>query len=292
MAETGDLSAEAIRNVQFREKVRGYHPGDVDAFVASVAATVERLERQARETASRLAELETRASGAAEAEDSLRRTLVMAQRTADMAMQEAREEAARVTAEAAAERERARTEVEDLRTRLTHEVQEEARIERERWSEERATLLADVAALEAHLQRERERLHIYFSDQLRRVEGGEPGLAEAPAMRYEGAATATNPPPPPADDSPPGERAAAAGVPASGDGTDGDGVDAGPAASAQDDDPFLAELRRAVTDDQPLGPRDEDPDAPNSGEESDPFELFGTGDDDPGRFGSRLRRRR
>jgi hypothetical protein len=34
------------------------------------------------------------------------------------------------------------------------------------------------------------------------------------------------------------------------------GVEGGPLATAAADDPFLAELRRAVTDDEPLGPRD------------------------------------
>jgi hypothetical protein len=34
------------------------------------------------------------------------------------------------------------------------------------------------------------------------------------------------------------------------------GVEGGPLATAAADDPFLAELRRAVTDEEPLGPRD------------------------------------
>src|SRR5688572_4564040 len=98
------MTAESIRGVQFREKVRGYHPADVDAFVASVAETVERLERRARESESRLTELESRSSATADTEEELRRTLVLAQRTADLAMQEAREEADKLRAETATER--------------------------------------------------------------------------------------------------------------------------------------------------------------------------------------------
>jgi hypothetical protein len=48
-----------------------------------------------------------------------------------------------------------------------------------------------------------------------------------------------------------------------------------------DDDPFLAELRRAVTDTEPLGPRDDEPTQEHRAFEDDP---------DRGRF--RLRRNR
>jgi hypothetical protein len=57
-----------------------------------------------------------------------------------------------------------------------------------------------------------------------------------------------------------------------------------------DDDPFIAELRRAITDTEPLGPRDDD----------EGLEGVPAGDDelrdgdllDAGRLGSLLRRRR
>jgi cell division initiation protein len=284
-----DVTPQSIRAVQFREKLRGYHPDDVDAFVASVAKGVEELEQRAKQAEARLAELESRQSASSEAEDSLRRTLVLAQRTADAAIQEAREEAARVMAEANEQRATAEAEVGELRARLHAEAEAEGRGERERLSAERAALAADVDALRTHLERERERLRIYFADQLRRVDEGDPSVAPSPAMQAE-----------------PDEQVVAEAE-AEAEAGDGEAVDAGEptgeveavdaveAAPETEDDPFLAELRRAVTDDKPLGPREDEPraEAPADGEEADDgFDLFAKGDEDPGRFGSRLRRRR
>ena len=64
------------------------------------------------------------------------------------------------------------------------------------------------------------------------------------------------------------------------------------AEGSEDEDPFLAELRRAVNDNEPLGPREDVATEPADGDSDDGFDLFARGEDDPGRFGSRLRRRR
>ncbi len=266
-----DVTAESIRSVQFREKVRGYHPADVDAFVAAVAKAVEDLERRVKELTSRLAELESRSSGSSEAEDSLRRTLVLAQRTADAAVQEAREEAARLMATATSEHEAAQVELKDLRERTRAEAEEEGRAVRESLEAQRAALQGDVDELEAHLGRERERLRIYFSDQLRRVEGGEPGLAPSPAMQ------APEHPVQAADEAGPEEFE-----------TSAPSLDE----ESGDDDPFLAELRRAVNDEQPLGPRDSEVQPDDQPRDDPDFDRFVRADDDRGRFGSRMRRRR
>lgn len=276
------ITPESVRAVQFREKLRGYHPDDVDAFVAAVAGAVESLEQRAKVAESKLAELESRSSAAVEAEDSLRRTLVLAQRTADAAIQEAREEADRVRAETRAEREAADAELADLRSRLQAEAEEESRGERTRLVAERAALQRDVAALEAHLERERERLRIYFSDQLRRVEEGEPGLAASPEMDADVEAE------PEPDAGATSTADVVADVPGEVDHLGGDGGDE----PADDDDPFLAELRRAVNDEAPLGPRDHVAARSEGGDEDDDgFDLFARGDDDAGRFGSRFRRK-
>ena len=277
------ITPESVRTVQFREKLRGYHPDDVDAFVAAVAQAVESLEQRAKVAESRLAELESRSSAAVEAEDSLRRTLVLAQRTADAAIQEARDEADRIKEQTRAQREAADAELADLRSRMHADAEEEGRLERARLLEERTALQRDVAALEAHLDRERERLRIYFTDQLRRVDEGEPGVGAAPDME--------------ADVAPEPERDVA---PAAASGTDEEGPEvvadvpgATEAATADDDeeDPFLAELRRAVNDEAPLGPRDHVASSGDDDADDDAFDLFARGDDDTGRFGSRFRRK-
>ena len=277
------ITPESVRAVQFREKLRGYHPDDVDAFVAAVAEAVESLEQRARLAESKLAEVESRASAAVEAEDSLRRTLVLAQRTADLAIQEAREEAERVRAATRAEREAADAELADVRSRMRAEAEDEGRIERSRLLAERTALQRDVAALEAHLERERERLRIYFTDQLRRVDEGEPGVAASPEMEADVAAEPAAEVEPTAPTDSPDTTDVVADVPGA--------VEAAGAGDAvEDEDPFLAELRRAVKDEAPLGPRDHVVSADDDGDD-DGFDLFARGDDDAGRFGSRFRRK-
>src|SRR5689334_638314 len=117
------ITSETVKAVQFREKLRGYHPDDVDAFVAAVATAVESLQRRADDAEAKLADLQSRSADAADAEDSLRRTLVLAQRTADLAIQEAKDEAARVLTEATERRDAAERELAELRDRLHGEVE-------------------------------------------------------------------------------------------------------------------------------------------------------------------------
>ena len=96
MNALSDLAAE----VKFRERMRGYDYEEVDNYVK----TVNRVAAQARD---RIAELEHRLDqfesqdgndeGATEIRETLLRTLVLAQRTADSAVSEARSEAQSIT---------------------------------------------------------------------------------------------------------------------------------------------------------------------------------------------------
>lgn len=264
-----DTTSKSILEVRFREKVRGYHQGDVDAFVSQVAATVDELQARASAAEARAAELEARSNQSQEGDDSLRRTLVLAQRTADLAVQEARAEAAKLVGDAEQQRDALLAEVADMRSRLLAEAEAEGRDERARLFELRVALQADVEALQAHVERERERLRIYFTDQLQRLDEGQPGIQPQPEMQAP--AAPANPIPESAAAAPPDEPPAAAGW------------DEEP-----EEDPFLAELRRAVTDDEPLGPRE----PPPADDDDDGFDLFAQGDNHAGRFGSRRRRRR
>ncbi|HEX7166924.1 MAG TPA: DivIVA domain-containing protein [Acidimicrobiales bacterium] len=300
-----ELSPQDIRDVRFREKLRGYNPEDVDVFVTNVAATVDALRR-------RIDELEraqqdapsSEAAPASDVEDQLRRTLVLAQRTADMAVREAQDEASRLIADAEARRQEVLDEAEAMRARMVGDAEAEVEAERNRLHEERAALQRDVDALHAYLAQERERLRIYFADQLRRVEDGVPGVEPAPVPE------AAEREPTPAEEPDPRDVGAVGATPAAGaagaDDLDGAGAEmrgAGAGAAdlpdgelatgtvfdgdeSDDDDPFLAELRRAVTDNEPLGPRDEESDEPRPADKS--FDIFDD-DDGGGRF---LRRRR
>src|SRR5215469_6219912 len=93
-----DVSPKTLREVEFREKMRGYHPEDVDQFLERVAAGIEVLQDRLRQAIERAQRAEQAATEAGGNDDTLRRTLLLAQRTADLAVQEAREQAARVVA--------------------------------------------------------------------------------------------------------------------------------------------------------------------------------------------------
>src|SRR5689334_7303700 len=95
-----DISPKSLREVEFREKLRGYHPEDVDEFLEQVAAGVEGLQERLRVATERAAHAEQLANESGVNDDAIRRTLVLAQRTADMAIQEAREQAASIVTEA------------------------------------------------------------------------------------------------------------------------------------------------------------------------------------------------
>jgi len=93
-----DLSPKTLREVEFREKMRGYHPEDVDQFLEEVAAGLEVLQDRLRQAMERAQRAEAAAAESGGTDETLRRTLVLAQRTADLAVQEAREQAARILA--------------------------------------------------------------------------------------------------------------------------------------------------------------------------------------------------
>ena len=95
-----DVSPKTLREVEFREKMRGYHPEDVDQFLEQMAVGVEVLQERMRQAVERAQRAERAASEAAISDETLRRTLVLAQRTADLAIEEAREEAVRIVAAA------------------------------------------------------------------------------------------------------------------------------------------------------------------------------------------------
>ncbi|GAC1528400.1 MAG: hypothetical protein NVS3B12_00330 [Acidimicrobiales bacterium] len=100
MADSG-ITSEGVRAAKFREKLKGYHPADVDGFLEDVAATLDALHGAIREVAERADRAEAALSASGDASESVTKTLVLAQRTAEMAISEAQEEAARIRAEAA-----------------------------------------------------------------------------------------------------------------------------------------------------------------------------------------------
>ena len=95
-----EFTSDVVRSATFREKLKGYNPEDVHAFMERSAAAIDQLTARLAEASARALKAEAALASNSEADESVRRTLVLAQRTAEMAVREANEEAATIRAEA------------------------------------------------------------------------------------------------------------------------------------------------------------------------------------------------
>ena len=255
------LSPQRIRDTQFKASRRGYDQGEVDSFVEQVAAALETaqneataMEARARAAVARLQELSQQSADAPAPEradgevhptvdesETISRTLLLAQRTADMTVAEARAEADRLIAvgrdEAAKMVEDARADArragESERVQVEGEVQ--ALLAR------RDFLESDVDHLEQYLLAQRERVTevaAQLSDIVQRVPAG---LADMRRPLLSAASEA--------------EGADADGGPDAGadDGTDAEAVpsedgpaDAGPSDGAEPAEDELAEITKVA----------------------------------------------
>src|SRR5262245_44088635 len=106
-----DVTPQVINEVEFHQKMRGYDPDEVDDFLERVATAVGQLTERLHEAESRAAtadrrtfdlerkvrEFDERPPARDDDEDieTIKRTLVLAQKTADAAVNEAKDEAQR-----------------------------------------------------------------------------------------------------------------------------------------------------------------------------------------------------
>src|SRR3954464_12973031 len=95
-----ELSPQQLCDVEFSEQWRGYNRDQVDDFIERVAAAVSSLQERVRQMTERAVRAEQRALEGSDADGAARRTLVLAQRTADATIAEAKETAARLIAQA------------------------------------------------------------------------------------------------------------------------------------------------------------------------------------------------
>jgi cell division initiation protein len=161
-----DLTPEMLRTVEFNDaKKGGYDHDEVDDFLDRAAADLAKQHAQLRDLESRISAAEQRAVDAeaasrdrSDSDETLRRTLILAQRTADAAIKEAQDEGARIVAEArqkadgmiASAEEQVRREVGATRDRLQAEIRDlEGR---------RGQLHDRITELSAHFDSERDRL--------------------------------------------------------------------------------------------------------------------------------------
>ena len=235
-----DLTPQLLTEVEFSEQWRGYSKNDVDDVLERVAMAVGELQERLRDAAARAEQAERQRSTG---EDEIRNALVLAQRAATSAVEEAKAEAARLRAEAS---ERAAVELGELEQR-------------------KAALESELSALTLRVEAQRAALRAELERYL--AELSEPFVPPAGT----GAPVAPPTPAPPVAAEPPSADDVQHAREELVDALRRAGVepveDPGPTPIVFDDeddddddggDPFLAELRRAVTDDAPLGPRDDE----------------------------------
>jgi DivIVA domain-containing protein len=95
-----ELTPQRLREVEFKERWRGYDPEEVDDLLERVAAGLEDFESRVRQATERAVRAEQRASEGSDTDETLRRTLVLAQRTADAAIADAEARARELVADA------------------------------------------------------------------------------------------------------------------------------------------------------------------------------------------------
>jgi cell division initiation protein len=153
-----DVTPKTLREVEFREKMRGYHPEDVDHFLEEVAAGVENLLDRLRQAIERAQRAEASAADSGN-DETLRKTLVLAQRTADMAVQEAREQASRILGGAEQQAQAILADAEERGRRMLEDAVADSRVELTKLESLRVQSQKDVDGLtrwldehKAHLQ--------------------------------------------------------------------------------------------------------------------------------------------
>jgi DivIVA domain-containing protein len=102
-----DITAATVRDAQFRQAWKGYDTAEVDEFLDDVAAGLAALQERATDLAIRLETMEDRALRSearpalrSEPDESVRRTLVLAQRAADLVVSEAKAVGDRIVSDA------------------------------------------------------------------------------------------------------------------------------------------------------------------------------------------------
>ena len=193
-----DLTPQSLHAVEFREARRnGYNTRDVDDFIERVAAGVGNLNERVREAQMRADGAETRladlqheleearrrpaAPEVSETDETLRRTLVLAQRTADATIKEAKEEANRVLSEAREEAARTRAEAEAEARRGADSARVNAEAELDTLLSDRDRLKGDLDALSRRIDEQRNQLRTGITEMQRLLD--DPGaLKPLPAL--------------------------------------------------------------------------------------------------------------
>ena len=217
---------DSLRTVEFRETLKGYHRDDVDEYLEKAAVEAEGLQeqlrqanerlRQAGERISQLESAEPRPAPAAQqdpglADETLQRTLLLAQKFVDETKADAEARAAKLVAEAEAHARSVRANAESNVAQITADSERRLREEVTRLEGIRVQLTGDVEAMARHLEAERQRLRAALTEVIKWVDdnvqpaaalagrpGGSGGQPSAGSSEHPAPGPASGPPRPPA----------------------------------------------------------------------------------------------
>ncbi len=190
--DASQSALDSLRTVEFRETLKGYHRDDVDEYLEKAAVEAEGLQEQLRQSgerlrqaAERISQLETQLeqqpapvarADASVPDDTLQRTLLLAQKFVDETKADSEAQAARVIAEADAKARQITEQAQTQASRAAAESEQRLREEIARLEDSRGRLSREVETMNRHLEGERSRLRTALSEILRWVdENVQPG---------------------------------------------------------------------------------------------------------------------
>ncbi|MGO8873328.1 MAG: DivIVA domain-containing protein [Acidimicrobiales bacterium] len=216
--DASQSALDSLRTVEFRETLKGYHRDDVDEYLEKAAVEAEGLQEQLRQSgerlrqaAERISQLETtleqqpaaQSAEAVVADDTLQRTLLLAQKFVDETKADAEAQAARAVADAEAKARQVTEQAQAQATQIAAESEQRLREEINRLEESRSRLSNEVESMTRHLESERNRLRSALGDILRWVDQNVQPTTTHDELRPTGAddttgAVPAQPAPPPA----------------------------------------------------------------------------------------------
>jgi DivIVA domain-containing protein len=199
---------DSLRTVEFRETLKGYHRDDVDEYLEKAAVEAEGLQEQLRQAGERLRQAGERISqlesaeprpapaaaataDAGMADETLQRTLLLAQKFVDETKADAEARASKLVAEAEAHARSVRAAAESNVAQITAESERRLREEVTRLEGIRVQLAGDVEAMARHLEGERQRLRAALTEVIKWVDDNVQPAA-ALAGRTSGGSSAGN----------------------------------------------------------------------------------------------------
>jgi DivIVA domain-containing protein len=185
--DSAQSALDSLRTVEFRETLKGYHRDDVDEYLEKAAVEAEGLQEQfrqandrLRQAGERIAQLEAALERKPEperapeapvvADDTLQRTLVLAQQFVDQTKADSEARASKTMADA---EERSRVLISQAESRASHiasEAERKLRDEVARLEAARTQLSGDVEKMARHLDSERSRLRSALSEIMKWVD--------------------------------------------------------------------------------------------------------------------------